>query len=171
MPKKGEKLTEAQLEALARARQRALEVRQEKAQLKRDEKELSQLEKEEKKQTVKKRLASIKQPEPEPEPEETEEVEEIVEKPVRRKGVLKKAPAKKKVVYVEESSESEEEQPVVIKRKPKVKTHVISDEDRQRIIAEHQEELDRQEYLAQAEAIKQQQQRQPRLRTNLFGPF
>ena len=62
MPKKGEKLTEAQLEALARARQRALEVRQEKAQLKRDEKELNNLEKEEKKQTVKKRLASIKQP-------------------------------------------------------------------------------------------------------------
>jgi len=56
MPKKGEKLDEAQLLKLAEARKKALEVRQEKATVKKQEKELAGLERKDRSSHLKKQI-------------------------------------------------------------------------------------------------------------------
>ena len=113
-PKKVKKTrTPEQLEALARAREKALEIRKQNAELRKAEKELAKQEKEqnikERKERVKKLLKEepIKEveedtPDPDPEPP--------TPKP-------KAKPKKKKVIVVEESESEEEEEVVVVKKK------------------------------------------------------
>jgi len=115
--KAGEKITDpAILERLAKAREKALEVRQANKKTKDDEKLLKQMEKKQKAQEVTDKLDAIANPapseskesakkkSPEPTDVESEPEEEIIV--VKKK---KKKP-KKKVIYVNESqSESEDE--------------------------------------------------------------
>jgi len=138
--------TPEQLAVLSKAREKALAVRKENAELKRKEKELAKIEKEKEKATRKKNIETkykaLKEPkskddlvEEEYVPEATTKqkpaspVETEVDEPepepepvkLERQKPVKKS--KKKVVVVEESeSESDEEEVVYIKKKPARKT-------------------------------------------------
>lgn len=117
-------MDQQKLDALAKARARAKEVREEKALLKKQEKELIKLEQKKKDDDIRKRYAELKALE---EPEVKPEVKPEVVKPVpesesssssEEEQVIvkkkKKKPKKKKVKYVYESSSdssSEEEEP------------------------------------------------------------
>ena len=114
-------MTPDQLENLRKAREKANVVRQEKADLRRMERETKLVEKMAKEKEIKAKYGKIKepepQPEPEPEPEESssEEEQEVV---VKKKKVVKKKP-KKKVIYVSENDDSSSEEEVVYKKKKK----------------------------------------------------
>ena len=191
MVKKGQKLDEQQLLKLAEARKAALAIRQEKAQIKKDEKELAGLERKEKGASLKKSLASKKSKKQEDhetgyaenvvlqhkelEEEPTEEIEEIVRAKPKKQPVRRA----RKVRYVEEELSSEEE--VVYKEARKSKPQQqskqeISQEERDAIIQQHyadqeaeQQEAQRLHYLEQAQNVVQQMPVRGGIRTNLFG--
>ena len=127
--KKGEKITDPEiLERLAKARQKALEKRQEKAQVKKDNKLLKDLKfkkTQEENEELKEFVNSNKK---DKEPEK--EVVEVRKKP-KSKTYNKKVP-KKRIVYVsdnESSDESSEEEVIVEKPKPKKSTPDTNDEE------------------------------------------
>ena len=93
-----------QLEVLAKARAKAVEVRKANALLRKQEKDIERQEKEHKLKERKERVAKYKAP------QEEEVVKEDYIEPVKVR--------KKKVVVVEESSSDEEEVVVVRKKKP-----------------------------------------------------
>tara|TARA_R100000935_G_scaffold15780_1_gene31582 strand:+ start:6575 stop:7057 length:483 start_codon:yes stop_codon:yes gene_type:complete len=106
-----------QLEVLAKARAKAMEVRKANAELRKQEKDIEKAEKEQK---LKERKAKVDKYN-KPVVEQEDYVEPIV--------IKKKAPKKKKIIVVEESdSESSDEEEVVIvkkKKKPIVRTETI----------------------------------------------
>jgi len=114
------KRTEAQLAVLASAREKAILVRRGNAELRKKEKELIKMEKEEDLRERREKLdrlltAKGKKPPTYQEvvpQEEEEEAEEIIYK-------KKKKPRKQKIVYVSGSDSDDEEPKVVYKRKPK----------------------------------------------------
>jgi hypothetical protein len=121
----------AQLEILAMAREKAMAVRRENADLRRKEKEIAKAEKElekiDRKKLVEDKLKKIQQPKPEVLEEETyvsessdAEVEEI---PVVRKKSRPKSKKKKKIVIVESESESEDEVVYMKSKAPKQALH------------------------------------------------
>ncbi len=135
----------AQLEILAKAREKAKLVRAENAKLKAQEKEIAKMEKEKDKEDRKAKVnAKMKELKPEPKEElkeeeyvaeesSDEEVEQVVRKVVKKtKPKPKKKP--KKIVYIEgtESESSEDEHVVMVKKsKPKrrvVHSHIPTDE-------------------------------------------
>jgi len=118
-------MSEEQKAKLAEARKKANEIRAQKKAERLLEKEVNQLEKAEKIETLKQKKEKLtKKPvvqEPEPEPEEQEEEEEVVymKKPKQKLPSAKPKPKKKKkIVYYEESS-SDEEPEIVYKKRPK----------------------------------------------------
>ncbi len=113
IPKVKKSRTPEQLEVLAKARQKALEVRKANAELRKKEKEIELKEKENKIKERKKKIEEYEEPEPEPEP-------------------VKIKKSKKKIVIEESESESEEEVVVVKKKKP-VKRIVEPDEPIRRV--------------------------------------
>ena len=103
-----------QLEVLAKARAKAMEVRKANAELRKQEKDIEKAEKEQK---LKERKAKVEKYNKPP-------VEEVVEQEVyvEPKVIKKKVPKKKKVIVVEQSeseSSSDEEEVMVIKKKKK----------------------------------------------------
>lgn len=119
-PKKVKKTrTPEQLEALARAREKALEIRKQNAELRKAEKELAKQEKEQNIKERKERVKKLLKEEP------IKEVEEDTPDPEPPAPKPKAKPKKKKVIVVEESeSESEEEEVVVVKKKKAPKARV-----------------------------------------------
>jgi len=142
--KKGEAITDPiVLERLSKAREKAVETRKAKAQAKRDEKLVTQIEEKKKRQATQDKLKElIEQPKEEPptyeeatkeEPkpnlkksptkqdlQKEDEPEEDVE--IEYMKVPKKKPAKKKkIVYVEESDEEPEEEVRYVKKPSKEK--------------------------------------------------
>jgi hypothetical protein len=161
MPKKGEKLDEAQLIKLGEARKKALEVRQEKATVKKQEKELATLERKEKSSSLKKQIDAKKSKKQEDHSvgyaqneiihqeqtigqatfssDEEQEAEPIKQPKVKSKTAPPRK-VKRQVVYEEESSSSEEEAEVrtVRKNKPQQSSQRdISLEERNAIINQH----------------------------------
>ena len=115
-PKKPKKQrTEAQLNALTQARQKALEVRRANKKIRDDEKELARLEKAERNKTTQDRLAVLRgKPD-----------EEVAPTPALKKSKKVKKQVKK-IVYVSDTSSSEEEEEVIEYRKrPKQKQKVV----------------------------------------------
>jgi len=111
-PKKNQK-TPAQLELLAKARVRALEVRKENTALRAKQREIDQLQKMKERQAIEekhKELLKASEPETqfdmEPEPEPSSE-------PPKAKA------KKKKIIVVEESESDSEEEVVMVKKKKK----------------------------------------------------
>lgn len=149
MPKKGEKLDEAQLIKLGEARKKALEVRQEKATVKKQEKELATLERKEKSTNLKKQIDAKKSKKQDDHSvgyaqneitqgsagcpriihqEQTigqatfssdEEPEPRIKQPKVKSKTAPPRKVKRQVVYEEESSSSEEEAEVRTVRKNK----------------------------------------------------
>ena len=118
--------TPEQLEVLAKAREKALQIRKENAKLRQAEK---QIEKDKKAKELMARKQKVKEylepvPDPEPvEPEPPKEIKRIPKVPVQRTVPKKEKKKKIKYVEVEESSESEEEEIVYVKKsKPKERT-------------------------------------------------
>jgi hypothetical protein len=110
---KKKELTPERLAQLQKAREKALDTRKEKADLKAKEKALAKLELETKKKDVENRMLALNGPEPPKEPKPKKE---------------------KKIVYVDPSSSSSEEEIEYVKRPKKVKPPVeerISREDLQ----------------------------------------
>lgn len=110
-------MSEEQKAKLAEARKKANEIRAQKKAERLLEKEVNQLEKAEKIETLKQKKEKltkkpVKEEEPQPEPEPEQEEEEVVYK---KKPKPKK---KKKIVYYDESS-SDEEPEIVYKKRPK----------------------------------------------------
>ena len=97
-----------QLEVLAKARAKAVEVRKANALLRKQEKDIERQEKEHKLKERKERVAKYKPP------QEEEVVKEDYVEPVKVKKERKK-----KVVVVEESESSDDEEEVVVVRKKK----------------------------------------------------
>jgi len=179
MPKKGEKvINEEQLEKLALARQKALEVRRANKDIKDKEKELIKLEKEGKKKDLDKKISAIKQPPQDIAGNEVNTPEEPLEIEVKEKPKVK---PKKKVKYIYETESSSDEEVVVVKKKKKdrakkiVEQEVLEQDDKpdtepappstSRQQAEYnqgQQALQRQHYLQQVSQL-------PQYRTNLFG--
>jgi hypothetical protein len=110
---KKKELTPERLAQLQKAREKALDTRKEKADLKAKEKALAKLELETKKKDVENRMLALNGPEPPKEPKPKKE---------------------KKIVYVDPSSSSSEEEIEYVKRPKKAKPPVeerISREDLQ----------------------------------------
>lgn len=185
MPKKGEKVvSEERLEALAKARQKALEVRRANKEIKDKEKELARLEKDEKRKDLdsrikqKKTVKDIGNNEVPVDDDKDLEPLETKSKPIDIPKRERKAKNKKiKYVYESESSSSEEEVVVVRKKKSgraKKKQESIEDntdkEDTAPVNTEPAtkqltpQEIQRQQYLARVSQM-------PQYRTNLFGGF
>ena len=113
--------TPEQLEVLAKAREKALQIRKENAKLRQAEKQIEKDKKSKELMMRKQKVEEynnpkeISEPEPEPEPKEIKRISKEFQKKVE----IKKE-KKKKIIYVEESSESEEEEIVYVKKsKPK----------------------------------------------------
>ena len=119
-PKVKKTRTPEQLEALARAREKALEIRKQNAELRKAEKEIAKHEKEESIKVRKEKVKNYLKKEPVKEVVEEEEPPEEPEPEPKPKPKAK--PKKKKVIVVEESeSESEEEEEIVVVKKPRAK--------------------------------------------------
>lgn len=198
MPKKGEKVvSEERLEALAKARQKALEVRRANKEIKDKEKELAKLEKDEKradldsrikqKKTVKDMAGNevpIENTQSQKQRDHAESYDKDLE-PLETKSQpidipKKERKAKKKVKYVYESDSSSSEEEVVVVRKKKagkVKKHTDNnsevDKDEEDTGRPHTSNENRP--LSQAELQRQQYlarvSQMPQYRTNLFGGF
>lgn len=182
MPKKGEKVvSEEQLEKLALARQKALEVRRANKEIKDKEKELVRLEKDEKRKNLDKRINAHKKEVDmagnEVDVEHAKDNEENLELDVKPKS--KPRASKKKVKYVYESDSSSSEEEVVVVRKKKSSRAKKTQESKQEntdtkdtdpVDNENAkptltpQEIQRQEYLRRASQM-------PQYRTNLFGGF
>ena len=137
MVSKGEKITDpAMLERLKLARAKALANRQAKAQAKKDEQLVKEIEDKQKRRATQNKLKELIDPEPksnsvlelaDPQPktkavlEEEEEPEVIIMK--------KKKKPKKKVVVVEESSSDDEPEPIIVKKKKKKQPKVVYESD------------------------------------------
>jgi hypothetical protein len=122
-PKAKSKRTPEQLEALAKAREKALQIRKENAELRKAEKQIEKEQKEAKIEERKEKVKNYKKKElipsqvstPNIPPVEEEEIEEVeIQKP-------KPKPKKKKKVIIVESSDSEEEEVVMVKKKKEKK--------------------------------------------------
>jgi len=184
MPKKGEKVvSEERLEALAKARQKALEVRRANKEIKDKEKELAKLEKDEKRKDLDSRIKQKKTVKDignnEVPVDDDKDLEPLETKSQPIDIPKKERKAKKKVKYVYESDSSSEEEVVVVRKKKasKAKKHIDNnsevDKDEGDTVQQHtsnenrplsQAELQRQQYLARVSQM-------PQYRTNLFGGF
>lgn len=112
--------TPAQLEILAKARVKALEIRKFNASVKEAERQTKNIHETNLKKDILNKYKKLIEPEPEPEPEKPEPEPEP-EKPEKREIILMKKPkvAKKaKIVYYTDSEEEEEPQPpaILVKR-------------------------------------------------------
>jgi hypothetical protein len=192
MPKKGEKVvSEERLEALAKARMKALEVRRANKDIKDKEKELAKLEKNEKKVSLEsrikqKRTALDTAGNEVPVAEEKQQVEqsnlELETEEPKSKPIdipQKKASRAKKIKYVYESDSSSEEEIVVVRKKKAGRAKKIEDSNNEvdKDVGDTVQqnnapatrpptaaEIQRQQYLSRVSQM-------PQYRTNLFGGF
>jgi hypothetical protein len=115
--------TPAQLEMLAKARVKALEIRKFNASVKEAERQTKAIQETNLKKEVLNKYKKLIEPEPEPEPEKPEPEKPEPEKPEKREIILMKKPkvAKKaKIVYYTDSEEEEEPQPPpILVKKPR----------------------------------------------------
>ena len=112
-PKVKKTRTPEQLEALSRAREKALEIRKQNAELRKAEKEIAKHEKEESIKVRKEKVKNYLKKEP---------VKEVVEEePDPEPPKPKAKPKKKKVIVVEESESESEEEEIVVVKKPRAK--------------------------------------------------
>ena len=197
MPKKGEKVvSEERLEALAKARQKALEVRRANKDIKDKEKELAKLEKNEKKVSLESRIkqkktaldtagnevpvSSVQQAQ-EKQVEEQSNLELETEEPKSKPIDIpqKKASRAKKIKYVYESDSSSEEEIVVVRKKKAGRAKKIEDSNNEvdkdvgDTVQQNNAPATRQPTAAE---IQRQQylsrvSQMPQYRTNLFGGF
>ena len=190
MPRKGEKVvSEEQLEKLALARQKALEVRRANKEIKDKEKELVKLEKENKKKDLDESITvarkktvrdlggndvPVENIQSQKQRDHEQSYEENIDLDIKPKA---KPKGKKKVKYVYES-ESESEEEVVIVRKKRggnkkqmQESNGEQDNDKQDTVAAPvstaipqatPQEIQRQQYLQRVSQM-------PQYRTNLFG--
>ena len=140
MPAKGQTITDPiVLERLAKAREKAVATRKAKAQAKKDEKLVTQIEEKKKRQATQDKLKELIEPEEAPPKYEDVVKEEPKPKPIKKSPTKKdltveddeepeveyikvpKKKPKKKIVYVEESDDDEPEEEIrhVRKNKPK----------------------------------------------------
>lgn len=111
--------TTEQLEVLSKAREKALQIRQENAKLRQAEKKIEKDKKTKEVELRKQKVEEYNKPKvPEPVILEPEPKEEVVVKKIKKQKP-------KKIVYVEESESEEEEEPeIVYVKKPKKKVPV-----------------------------------------------
>jgi hypothetical protein len=178
MPKKGEKvINEEQLEKLAMARKKALEVRRANKDIKDKEKELIKLEKEDKRKDLDNKISARKQP-----PQDIVGNEVNIPKENLEIVVKDKPKPKKKVKYVyEDETDSSDEEVVVVKKKKKdrakkiAEPEVLEQDDKQDTeppppsIARQQAEYNQGQQALQRQHYLQQVSQLPQYRTNLFG--
>jgi hypothetical protein len=192
MPKKGEKvINEEQLEKLALARQKALEVRRANKEIKDKEKELVKLEKENKKKDLDESITvarkktvrdlggnevPVENIQSQKQRDHEQGYEENLDLDIKPKA---KPKGKKKIKYVYESDSSSEEEVVIVRKKRagnKKQTQESNEEqdnDKQDTVEppvsnarpqDTPQELQRQQYLQRASQM-------PQYRTNLFGGY
>jgi hypothetical protein len=191
MPKKGEKVvSEEQLEKLALARQKALEVRRANKEIKDKEKELVRLEKENKKKDLDESITvarkktvrdlggnevPVENTQSQKQRDHEQSYEENLELDVKPKS--KPRASKKKVKYVYESESSSEEEVVIVRKKKggnkkqtQESNEVLDNEKSNTEVSQPSnakpqmtpQEIQRQQYLQRVSQM-------PQYRTNLFG--
>ena len=180
MPKKGEKVVnEEQLEKLALARQKALEVRRANKDIKDKEKELIKLEKDDKRKDLDKKISDRKNP-----PLQDIAGNEVNVPEENLEMVVKSKPKpKKKIKYVYEDNSSSDEEVIVVKKKKKdrakkiTEPEVLEQDDKQDTeppppsTATQQAEYNQGQQALQRQHYLQQVSQLPQYRTNLFGGY